>query len=918
MAKQEKILIALDLDRSAADKQIAANATALRSLKAEASELNKELKAGKITEEEFTKSILANQKAQKDLQSETKQLETSLKATNNTVEGLRARISALTAESNKMDLNSEEFTKAQKELKLLNEQLIDIGKDRANFKDNVGNYASSIEGLEERLSALTKTAKGMDLGSAQFKMTQKEIQAVRNQLNDANGALNKVEENTITVSDAVDNMVPGLGSAASGLKGMTSQALKFIATPLGAVLAAVGLAVSAVTRYFQSSEEGQNKFAKISRTVSIIMGNLSDVLAEVGKNIIAAFENPQKALQDFGNLLKTFVMDRVNGVLDGIGLLGTSIKHLFAGEFSEAADAAAEGAKKLIMNATPIGIVIDTATAAVDQFNKVLAESQDEISKGMALEDLKAQTDVLERQLTVQRSINEAKIAELKLKAEDKNLDIKERTDALQEAIRLQNELSNLETTVARNRFEIKKTENSFSNSTKDDLMEEAVLEAELYRIQKDNADKKKEIFMKDQELQKQLLQQSLNDSIAILEKQLLATQANSDAEFEIQRKLIQQKRDAALQGQQLTEAQRQLIIAQAYAEEQQLLVDFLETQKELRLQDVDETERERLALLQKARLQGRVDQAVFDEEEFLIRQEALQAELAEMEEGTLAKIEKEVELEQLRADRMKEIRDAELEEQRRRVEAEQEIDQLRLSSARGITDAIIALADEKTVASKVALALQKGIALAEIAMNLQQELSAIRSSDAIYPSPAGPALIATRTVAAIVRATASAAKVASVQFADGGVDNMAEGGGFMHRLGGMITGRAHGEGGVKFRMKNGRWGEADGKKGEAYIINTRNDPKLKAMASAINVAGGGRPFYYQQSFDHLRSLKPYRHGGVTQFDDGGITTGNMAPSMSLNDVLDVVSNMPAPRVLVDDIDSGLSTKVMIEDGSTI
>lgn len=925
MAKQERILIAIDLDRSQAEKQILANAQSLRGLKAEASQLNKELKAGKLTEEEFTRALLENQKAQKALTAENKQLENSIKATNNTVEGLRARIAALTAESNKMDLNSDEFKSAQIELKALNDQLIQIGKDRANFKDNVGNYASSIEGLEERLKSLTVSAKGMDLGSQQFKAAQKEIQSVRAKLDEANKALNKTKENTISVSDAVDKMVPGLGSAATGLGGMTKQALRFIATPLGAVLGAIGLAVSAVTRYFQSSEEGQNKFAKVTRTVSILLGNLSDILSDVGKRIVEAFENPQKALQDFGNMIKTFVMDRVNGALEGFGLLGKAISHVFAGEFSEAMDAASEGAEKLIMNATPIGLIIDGATAAVDGFNKVWKETMAEVSEGFSIEDLKAQTDVLERQLVVQRAVNEAKIAELKLRAEDKSLDVKERAAALQEAARLQDELSDLEITVARNRLEIKKRESEFSKSTKEDLMEEAELEAELYRIQKNNADKKKELFTKDQALQGELRKIALADSIAILEKQLVEAEKYSTEEFELQRKLIQQKRDAALQAQQLTEAQRQLIIAQAYAAEQELLVAHLEKQRDLQLQSVDETERRKLALARQAMLQGRADREAFEEEEFQIRQEALQAEIAALEEGSLARIEKEVELEQLRVDRLNAIRDAEFEKKESRLAAETELDRMRIDSAKGLADGLAAAADENTVAGQTALALQKGLALAEVAMNLQQEIAANNLAAAKIAAQAPPATIAagatysgTRNAFAVVRAAAAAAKIGAqaIKFSEGGVDNIATEGGFMHRLGGMITGRAHGEGGVRFPMRSGRIGEADGRKGEAYIINTRNDPKLKALASAINVAGGGRPFY-GAGIEAIRNMQ-FAYGGIARFDDGGIALAGSAPQMSLNDVVDIVRNMPSPRVLVDDIDTGLSTKVMIEDGSTI
>ena len=70
---------------------------------------------------------------------------------------------------------------------------------------------------------------------------------------------------------------------------------------------------------------------------------------------------------------------------------------------------------------------------------------------------------------------------------------------------------------------------------------------------------------------------------------------------------------------------------------------------------------------------------------------------------------------------------------------------------------------------------------------------------------------------------------------------------------GGMISGRSHATGGVKFIDKvTGKLWEAEGNElfirngNERYIINRRSsaNPYLRSLASAINVAGGGRPFF--------------------------------------------------------------------------
>jgi len=95
-------------------------------------------------------------------------------------------------------------------------------------------------------------------------------------------------------------------------------------------------------------------------------------------------------------------------------------------------------------------------------------------------------------------------------------------------------------------------------------------------------------------------------------------------------------------------------------------------------------------------------------------------------------------------------------------------------------------------------------------------------------------------------------ATIESQKFARGGI---AYEGGYIPADGGMIEGRPHSLGGVKFYMRGGRVGEADGVKGEAYIVNTRHNPMLKKLASDLNVAGGGKAFFAQGG--SINSLVP-------------------------------------------------------------
>lgn len=96
----------------------------------------------------------------------------------------------------------------------------------------------------------------------------------------------------------LDKSSPALSSATAGINGMTKGALAFIATPLGAVIGAIGLAVGALTSYFKGSAEGQEKLTKITSVFNGVMGILKDIVIDVGRGLVAAFENPKEALND--------------------------------------------------------------------------------------------------------------------------------------------------------------------------------------------------------------------------------------------------------------------------------------------------------------------------------------------------------------------------------------------------------------------------------------------------------------------------------------------------------------------------------------------------------------------------------------------------------------------------------------------
>lgn len=412
-------------------------------------------------------------------------------------------------------------------------------------------------------------------------------------------------------------------------------------------------------------------------------------------------------------------------------------------------------------------------------------------------------------------------------------------------------------------------------------------------------------------------LAQILVDQEANLQRQLLNVQQNSREQADLQIALAQTRRDIALNDERLTQAQRALIIAQANNEIRQIENDFNQAQIDLarerleqELQDIEEGEQRKLLLLQQRLLNQEISEREFNERMFEIRQEAIQAEIDQFEEGSLQRIEKEVELAQLRNDQLEGERQREQESIETTARAQEAADQARIQSANSLANALIENTEEGTAANEIGQVLSRGIALAEIGFNLQRQLTAnaaagakISAAGAPATVPAGIAYTTSRNVLAVAQAVAATARV--LTFDQGG--NIAFSGGYIPAGGGMISGLSHALGGVKFDMGGSRIGEADGRKGEAYIVNTRHNPYLRSLASAINVAGGGRRF---------------DNGGIF-FQDGGIAAEIVSnPILNEQDnanlILDVIRNTPRPVVLVDDIDDSQTNKVDVEDIATL
>ena len=307
--------------------------------------------------------------------------------------------------------------------------------------------------------------KGIDGVNKEVKETSKSTQSM-------NTTLDQVTGGAVT---KFNKFKGAIGSVTTGFK---SLRVAIIATGIGALL----IAVTALGQAFTRSEEGQNKFAKILGVIGSVTGNLLDLLADLGENIISVFENPKQAITDFANLIKDNIVTRFEGLINLIPNLGRAVEQLFKGNFKEAGKIAADSVGKVVLGVDSVTDSVDNAINSVKEFGKEIKSDADAAAK---IADQRAAAEKKARDLIVERAEAERKIAELREKAVNKDkFTAQERIKFLEEAGRVSDELAAKEVEVAKLRLQAKQTENALTKSNKDDLNEAAQLEASVIQLE--------------------------------------------------------------------------------------------------------------------------------------------------------------------------------------------------------------------------------------------------------------------------------------------------------------------------------------------------------------------------------------------------------------------------------------------------
>ena len=380
MAAEETIVLEVFFDT----EQAAANAV---SLKKAIQDLKDQQKVLQVSGKELTDEYVQNSVELKRLTSEYRSNEQQLvklnqakKAEQGSNEQLRAQLSVLTAEYNKLSKEQRDSTVGgqvlQKQIKNISDQLKGTEGAVGDFRRNVGDYegaviraANSLTGLRQRLKELNEEIENTDIGSDRFREASDEAANLRLQIDQVTGKVDEFGER----------------EPKNPVKRQFEDAI--ITAGL------LGSAFTALSVQFSDNEQAQEKLAQAAAGVNVAL-NIANIIKEKG------------AIIDTITLAQTKALTVAQGVYGAVVGTSTGALKLF----------------RLALAGTGIGLIVIAVAALITNFDKVkeavfrfipqlriLADVVSEVvtfvTDFLGLTD--SQTDALGRQETaVQRLIN--------------------------------------------------------------------------------------------------------------------------------------------------------------------------------------------------------------------------------------------------------------------------------------------------------------------------------------------------------------------------------------------------------------------------------------------------------------------------------------------------------------------------------
>jgi hypothetical protein len=277
---------------------------------------------------------------------------------------------------------------------------------------------------------------------------------------------------------SLNGVKKAFASAAVTAKGMFSSIKAgLISTGIGAFVVLVGSLIA----YFTSTKDGAEKLERAMAGFGAVVSVITDRLSTFGKVIVSAFEDPQQAVKDLWEAIKTNIVNRVEGLFDVFGALGDTIKAAFSLDWEGVKAGAADFTESMIQTATGVD---DLTGKMAEGFKALGDEIEKDVSAAMRLKGMLQQLKDEERKFSKVRAQTRQDIQKARLDALDESKTAEERLAAVQKANDLELKTTEDVLKMQRRKIEVQKATMALSENMAEDLDELASLEVELIDLQ--------------------------------------------------------------------------------------------------------------------------------------------------------------------------------------------------------------------------------------------------------------------------------------------------------------------------------------------------------------------------------------------------------------------------------------------------
>lgn len=453
-----------------------------------------------------------------DIKLNAKEAVKQIESLDDSIQRLEDNVSDATRELNKMEAELAEVTGAS-------------GKDLAKRKQLNASINKTKSFIKQENAALKENKKTRQTANKTLTTANKKLKDQAKAHNEVSKGLTKTIGGTTVLDQATGGLFSKFTGLTQGLRAATSGMKLFkvalIGTGVGALVVALGSLVAA----FTASEEGQNKLTKGLNQAKAVIANVVELFSQMGNGIISTF-----------SALGRFVTGK--------------------GSLSEVGDA--------------LGDTFDTVSDKVKNLSKDIKEDVDAAGQ---LSDAIAKADKIDRDLLVERQKVNTRVNELRTKAYNtEQFNAQQRIKFLEEAITIEDEITNKEIEAARLRFEAKKTENEMTTLvTTEAADEQAKLEAKLFELEAKKVNRQREVANQRQMLlrkEKAEREKAAADALKIENDRL---QAIEDIQDDYTQRELEKQAKTELQKVELEEANTlaELEALNASEEAKQQVIDF-------------------------------------------------------------------------------------------------------------------------------------------------------------------------------------------------------------------------------------------------------------------------------------------------------------------------------------------------------